>query len=477
MVQISETKTNKNYYTMERVTLHIRTIRQEGEINVRFRLRDGRKCDLTYTSDLRADLRDLCKLDSEGRPARYVSKYKDELVQAIQQERETIHAAYTDMRRDAAPMTCEMLRLYVEQIKFGTKGTNQPRAFLERFQKYIMDSEREGIIGKKRTDGYCAVSRMLSRFLTICNMQTIPTAKVSADLLVRFRDFIRNEYRYTAQYPQLYTRCKVVPAAPRNENTVSAEMTIIKTFFSALEETEEIAKSPFRMLGKNQRKTMLRERYDAPVSLLPDELLRLRTAEVPEALEKTRNAFVVQCAFGCRISDFSRLGMRNISVDGQGFAYIHYLSQKTSHAAADYTEVETPVVRYALDIIKGCGFEFGLQRSAEKIAYNAAIRELLRLCGIDRKVPKYNAETGENDYIPVHELGSSKLARKTFVDMMHKVQLNEYAAGLHSAGSDAVHHYTQLTRQDRFALVCAAFGEKPYTVDGDLNYTSGEGEQ
>ena len=89
--------------------------------------------------------------------------------------------------------------------------------------------------------------------------------------------------------------------------------------------------------------------------------------------------------------------------------------------------------------------------------------------GLDRKVTEYDEEAGENRYIPLYEASSSKLARKTHVDMMSKVQVNMYAAGLHRKGSDAVNHYTMLEIKDRFELMNAAFGEPDYRVDGHLS--------
>ena len=53
---------------------------------------------------------------------------------------------------------------------------------------------------------------------------------------------------------------------------------------------------------------------------------------------------------------------------------------------------------------------------------------------------------GDNVYRPIYEVASSKLARKTHVDMLNKVQINYYAAGLHREGSKA------------------AFGEEEYRV-------------
>lgn len=52
--------------------------------------------------------------------------------------------------------------------------------------------------------------------------------------------------------------------------------------------------------------------------------------------------------------------------------------------------------------------------------------------------------------------------------MMNKVQVNQYAAGLHSIGSDAVNRYTRLELRDRFLLMCAAFGQPEYKVNSNL---------
>lgn len=96
------------------------------------------------------------------------------------------------------------------------------------------------------------------------------------------------------------------------------------------------------------------------------------------------------------------------------------------------------------------------------------IKYLLSVCKINRPVPQYNEETRQNDYIPLHSVGSSKLARKTHVDMLNKVQIDLYASGLHKAGSTAVRRYTAMELKDRFALMNAAFDQSPYKVNKKL---------
>ena len=52
---------------------------------------------------------------------------------------------------------------------------------------------------------------------------------------------------------------------------------------------------------------------------------------------------------------------------------------------------------------------------------------------------------------------------------MNKVQVDKYAAGLHSKNSDAVNRYTKLGVKDRFILMCAAFDCNEYKVDNKLH--------
>ena len=82
---------------------------------------------------------------------------------------------------------------------------------------------------------------------------------------------------------------------------------------------------------------------------------------------------------------------------------------------------------------------------------------MLQVCGITRRVSIFCPETGDNAYRPICEVATSKLARKTHIDMLNKVQINYYAAGLHRAGSDAVFRYTGLELKDRYELMKAAF--------------------
>ena len=181
---------------------------------------------------------------------------------------------------------------------------------------------------------------------------------------------------------------------------------------------------------------------------------------VPPELQQTKDIFVLNCALGCRISDLKRLTMDKVAVSEEGIPYVHYIPSKTARLLAMNQEIQTPLITSALEIVQRTRLAFnGHNPKYEKQVYNKNLRRLLEYCGIDRRVCMYDSEQGDNIYKPLYEVASSKLARKTHVDMLTKVQINYYAAGLHREGSGAVFRYTSLELKDRYTLLLTAFGE------------------
>ena len=200
--------------------------------------------------------------------------------------------------------------------------------------------------------------------------------------------------------------------------------------------------------------------YDAPIFLKADELRRVMQTAVPPELQQTKDIFVLNCALGCRISDLKRLTMDKVAVSEEGIPYVHYIPSKTARLLAMNQEIQTPLITSALEIVQRTRLAFnGHNPKYAKQVYNKNLRRLLEYCGIDRRVCLYDSERGDNIYKPLYEVASSKLARKTHVDMLTKVQINYYAAGLHREGSGAVFRYTSLELKDRYTLLLAAFGE------------------
>lgn len=454
---------------MQTIKILNKTTKSEGAISLRFRLRDGRSCDITHRSGIKADLQELAKLDAEGKPNKGVRIYNKQLADAIAAEIEKMSTAYALLCADDAPRNNATFARYMERVQNGRSGV---RGDIEtRFAEYIAAGVRDGIIGKSRKGAYDFAAVILHRFLQIERAEGLKPSQFDAEYLLRLRSFIVNEYKFVPKYPAVYAGAKQrsIPTEARSQNTAAMKLKMFQAFFAELAEAGEIERTPFAAIGRDKRHKFLRERYTSPVYLTAEELQTIRTAQLPAGLEAVRTAFVLQCAIGCRLGDFQRLRLHNVGVTPEGVAYVHYLPEKTSETADHIEEIKTPLVRYAFDIVKSTNFQLPLLNyPTGENGYNAKIKELLEYCEISRPCAVFNDTTGELEYKPLHELASSKLARKTAVDILNKAQINMYAAGLHKSGSKAVHHYTELTIKDRFALMCYAYGEKPYKATKDL---------
>jgi hypothetical protein len=457
---------------MEKISFYIRTSKKKN-LKVNYRLREGRDIQMFHRSDIVADLADLNKFNPNGSVKGRVSIYNESLAKSLKEEYDIMCSAYTFMCDSGLDMTTEIFEREIARIKtpvVAIRETVPP--LITRFRKYADDALKYGIVGEARYKHITIVADKLERFLIINGISSITAPEFTESHLMDFRDFIFNEHEYVDRYPKMYEKMNTrnKPSEKRSMNTVASQLKMLQTFMNELENTDEIGKSPFRKLGKERRKVVMKTRYDDPVFLRKEELQQIMKAKVPKTMLDTKNAFLLQCALGCRISDFQVMSMDTISVSPEGIPYVHYIPKKTADEQVGNEEVVTPIVRYAFDIIKETGFVFPILKNIYgESGYNVKLKSILSICKIDRPVPQFNEETKKNEYLPLYKLASSKLCRKTHVDMMNKVQVDMYAAGLHKQGSSAVTRYTLMEIKDRFALMNAAFGQEPYKVDKKLN--------
>ena len=458
---------------MERITLRVRTKKTEGSVPLMFRLRDTNGVDIYYKSDIAADVKQLDKFELDGTPKKKYTTVDKTLARDIKDRKDIISQAYAGMKKQGLDITSEVLQAEVEKLLSPIVELRaEAPTLISRYKKYSQDALRDGIIGAARQKHINIVGAKLERFLIINGMSNITPEEFTADTLMEFRNFIFDEYKYVTKNKRLYKGMKPhnIPTERTSSNTVVSQLKMLQTFFNVLDDADEIRKSPFRKLGTERRKAVMKTQYDDPIFLRADELEKVRKAKVAPSLQEARDAFVVQCAFGCRIGDFQTFNMEKVSVSDEGIPYIHYIPHKTAKEQTSNAEIQTPIVRYAFDIIKKYNFYFPCLKNINgAMGYNTKIRGILQGCGIDRKVAHYDESRKENVYLPLYQAGSSKLARKTHVDMMNKVQIDKYAAGLHKAGSGAVNRYTNLELKDRFELMNLAFGQEPYKVDAKLN--------
>ena len=352
----------------------------------------------------------------------------------------------------------EVSRVLTDSYVFHTKKKSEP--LYERLLRYIEEAHRDGVIGDARYAVAMGKAKKLHRFLVIIGRTSMLVREFTTDLILQFRQFIYDEYRYVSMFPELYPHgagCRQ-PKKRIRDTTVVHDLKLLHAFFAELENTGEIRSSPFRKISMEKRRIIMHVMYDAPVFLKAEELRRVMTTPVPAELQWAKDLFVLNCAIGCRIGDLLRLTPDKVAVSEEGIPYVHYLPSKTARIQSTNHEVMTPLIKPALEIINRTHLKLmNNNQNYDKQRYNKALRQLLQFCGITRKVSLYCQKTGDNIYRPLCEVATSKLARKTHIDMLNKVQINYYAAGLHRTGSDAVFRYTSFELKDRYELLKAAF--------------------
>ena len=458
---------------MEKITFMIREKDLKAKTRVRFRLRDGRDLQLFHSTGIVTTVGALKKFQPNGELASGVKTYDRELREQIVTEYKLMTAAFEQMKDEGMDMTSEFFEQVIEMKRNPIEEVRENSVtIVERFRQYVADANRDGIIGDRRMVHITVVIDKLYRFLTIKGQSQMTPQEFDERWLMDFRNFIFDEYKYVDKHKRLYKNIKEQnrPTVRLSMNTVTSQMKMLQTFLNELENNDEINKSPFRKLGKERKKAVMKTMYDEPFFLRKEELQKVMKAKIPPFLESARDAFLVQCAIGCRIGDFQKFNMDKVAISEDGIPYVHYIPHKTADKQMENTEVITPLVRFAFDIIKRTNFNLPVLKNIYgTMGYNTKIKSLLSCCKIDRKVAQYDESAKENVYLPLYEVASSKLCRKTHVDMMNKVQIDMYAAGLHKQGSAAVTRYTALELKDRFALINLAFGQEPYRVDTELN--------
>lgn len=461
---------------MERITLYCRTTSARGTTNLRFRVTNGRAVTMYYSTGRKIPNEQLAAFTPEGTIRPRVTVYNPKLKAEIEEYFAAINAAYNHMKIKGMDMRSEVLQAEVEKV-LNPESTeailhpNGDETFVQRFRRYVEEAFRDGIIGDHRHMHYDAMVRRMERFLHIKGHSQLMPSQFDVKMLMDYRQFIADEYLYVSQYPKLYQKDgrKRYPTKRISNNSVIHEMKGLRAFLNELENTDEIFKSPFRKISRERFKAMMRLKNDEPFFLRKAELKMIIETEVPQELQMAKDIFILNCCIGARISDFFSFTMDKVSVSPEGIPYIHYIPHKTMKEMETMVEIKTPLVRIAYDIVMKTKLDFNQQKSNYTVAvYNRELRKLLKFCSLDRPVSKFNETKGENEYFPLYELASSRLARKTHVDIMNKVQVNAYVAGLHAEGSDAVFRYTNLEIADRFALMNVAFGQKAYHVNPDL---------
>lgn len=263
-------------------------------------------------------------------------------------------------------------------------------------------------------------------------------------LLEELEEFLRIEYTFfnekgecMRKWKYLY-ECKSELRAKRRrgENKIFSVMKKIRTFFNWCVLTERLEKSPF---AKHKLKHPV---YGTPYYMTKDKLTKLYEFDFASRpkLAIQRDIFVLQSTLGMRVGDFYSLTRANIV--GNAIEYSHL-----KHLMTRVEWLESPLTARAKEIIeryhKSEG-QIGLMPFISEQKYNKAIKEMLRIAGINRVVTVLNPTTRLEEQRPINEVASSHMARRYFIGNLYaKVQDPALISSMtgHSPGSRAFERY------------------------------------
>ena len=260
-------------------------------------------------------------------------------------------------------------------------------------------------------------------------------------LLSELDNFIRIEHTFFDKNGVCLSNQHLYDAVPetrtpqmRGDNAVYSIMKRLRTFFNWCETTKRVANSPFRKYKLSECV------YGTPYYMSIDELKLLYgwdfSAKRP-ALGIQRDIFVFQSLIGMRVGDFYSLTTANI-VNGA----IEYIPGKTLHESGRVARI--PLSPWMLEILERYKGGLGLFPLISQQKYNKAIKEMLRIAGINRVVTVLNPTTRIEEQRPIFEVASSHMARRNFIGNLYaSVQDPDLISSMtgHVEGSKAFARY------------------------------------
>lgn len=322
--------------------------------------------------------------------------------------------------------------------------------FFNTYDKFV---ERQNI-SDSRARQYKVIKNTLERYqLFIRNTKTgmskyfIDLTNIDSSFIEDFYSYVQNEHLYFDKYPEIYSSIKKKTPKPRSKNTMTDLFKKFRAFLNWCYVQEYISTKPF---SKFKLET---ETYGTPFFLTLDELKHIHKTcfEDDPILNIQKDVFVFQCCIGCRVGDLMNLKKTDI-INGN----IEYIPHKTIKETGKtiivpLNNMAREIVDKYFDILDKELLPFS---SAQK--YNEAIKVILEKCEITRMVTILDPLTRTEKKVPINEVATSHMARRTFIGNIYKkVKDPNLVASLtgHSEGSKAFNRYREIDTEMKKELV------------------------
>lgn len=439
---------------MATVKAIVRTTKKKVEVNIRFRLSDGRGVQMFHSSGIMVnpDLWDT-KNDCVKKRALCPESKRNEIDKAINERKSLLLDLYRAHKEQI--MSGVSLDELVDREMNPQKYSTSSKSIFELIDIYIEDNNRAENTKKADRDTKAGLLRYETfRKLTDNKIFSLDVSYFDEELIDDIKSFYMNEGDLYKEYPLIFKRLQKICNLDRDirnkgENGTCTFMKRVKAFFSWCVKKKILTSSPFE-----HYENMLSQRYGTPFFLSLDErnLIAEHDFSHDKRLFVQRDIFIFQCCIGCRISDLLSLTRSNL-IQGA----IEYIPIKTRGEHPQ--TVRVPLNERAVNLIKKYetdNLHAPLFPFLSRAAYNRSIKKILTECGITRLVTVINPTTGLEEKKQINEIASSHMARRTFVGNLYKKVKDPNLVGAlsgHCEGSKAFVRYRTIDEDMKKELV------------------------
>lgn len=343
----------------------------------------------------------------------------------------------------------------IDRLLFPEKFMPQDEVhsyFFESFENFLKFKK----LSAQRKVSYRCIFNIIRRYeLYVGRPVDLNTA--TPDTLLSIEDFFRNEhklfeekklkYRTTLQPVRKYKYAwengphEKVPRQ-RSENAIITYMSAVRAFWRWCIDMGYTTNDPFR------KYSIKSQSFGTPFYLTTEERDKLYKTDLRSdpKVQMARDIFVFQCYVGCRRGDLFNLTKDNV-VKTENGTCIQYIPSKTKDERPRVVKVYlTPTAMEIMERYKKRDPRhlFPFIGAGED---NDLIKKALLAAGIDRIVTVLNKTTGETEQRHLYEVGTSHMARRTFVGNLYKKVKDPNLVGKlsgHCEGSKAFARYRDI---------------------------------
>ncbi|MFK2284565.1 phage integrase SAM-like domain-containing protein [Bacteroides fragilis] len=440
---------------MATVKAFIRTGKKDREANIRFRISDGRNVQLYHKSELLM-LPSLWDEKKEQYKAKCIVKTEDRirLNTAISDRKKLLLSIYNE----TPGITSEKLEQLADEHLHPEKYHKSNNNFFDLMESYLQKRK----LSEVRERNFQVLLRSLKRYELFISAYhkkdfKLDINKIDTDTIEDIESFLRNEHTLYNEYPEIYEKIPAVIGTirkapkpqPRGNNTICALFSKFRAFYNWCNKQGVTNNRPFEKYSGNTT-----EKYGTPFYLTLDERNIIADFDLSARpqLAIQRDIFIFQCLIGCRVSDLLKMTQGNIINEA-----VEYIPHKTKDERP--AVVRVPLNGRAKELIekyKGADTKKRLFPFISAQRYNDDIKDILRLCGIDRYVTILNPTTGKEEKRPIYEVASSHMARRTFIGNLYKKVKDPNLVGSlsgHAEGSRAFARYREIDDDIKKELV------------------------